>query len=209
MKNTIMKNTILKTVSLILFSTYLISCEKIEVEPSQEPTPAPTSFTIEQGQYNQIGVRYPNINDTLWGLVLNNPVSDSIKINKLLVNNTASSGSSSDVNLKLRFGHVNPDTLSNINFNGVMTLGFDGEVNFQLVNDWQTQVEWGDNGLYKFREVDAISEFNGCIVIDENHIDFSTGDYVNHSIEGLFYGDNRHFILEDTEGVQFILEKEF
>ena len=204
-----MKNTILNTAILVLISTSFISCEKIEAEPIQEPIPTPTSFTIEEGAYKQIAVKYPNINDTLWGLVLQNPISDSIKITRLLVNNTVSSGSSSDVNLKLRFGHVNPDTLSNINFNGVMTLGFDGEVNLQLVNDWQTQVEWGDNGLYKFREIDAISEFNGWIVIDENHIDFSSGDYINHSIGGLFYGNNIHFILEDSEGVQFILEKEF
>jgi hypothetical protein len=106
MKNTIMKNTILKTVSLVLISTYLISCEKIEAEPSQEPIPTPTSFTIEEGIYKQVGVRYPNIKDTLWGLVVENPVSDSIKINQLYINNTVSSGSSSEVYLKLRFGHV-------------------------------------------------------------------------------------------------------
>ena len=207
MKNTIMKNTILKTVSLVLISTYLISCEKIEVEPIQEPIPTPTSFTIEEGGYKQIGVRYPNINDTLWGLVVENPVSDSIKINQLSINNTVSSGSSSEVYLKLRFGHVNPDTLSNPNFEGVMTLGFDGEVNFQLVNDWQTQVEWGDNGFYNFREIDFMSEFDGWLVIDEKHVNTITGEYVEHYVEVLYLDSKRYFILEDSEGVQYILEK--
>lgn len=202
-----MKNTILKTVSLILFCTYLISCEKIEVDPIQAPISTPTSFTIEEGAYKQIAVKYPNIEDTLYGTIGGNDVSDSIKITQLLINTTVSSGSSSEVYLKLRFGHVNPDTLSNPNFEGVITLGFDGEVNFQLVNNWQTQVEWGDNGFYNFREIDLMEEFDGWVFLDDKRIDFTTGTYVEYTTSSVYMDNERYFILEDGEGVQFILRK--
>lgn len=202
-----MKNTILKTVSLILFCTYLISCEKIEVDPIQAPISTPTSFTIEEGAYKQIAVKYPNIKDTLYGTIGGNDVSDSIKITQLLINTTVSSGSSSEVYLKLRFGHVNPDTLSNPNFEGVITLGFDGEVNFQLVNNWQTQVEWGDNGFYNFREIDLMEEFDGWVFLDDKRIDFTTGTYVEYTTSSVYMDNERYFILEDGEGVQFILRK--
>ena len=195
----------LAVLALMMGST---SCEKIEVEPIQTPISTPTSFTIEEGVYKQIAVKYPNINDTLYGTIGGNDVSDSIKITQLLINTTVSSGNSSDVFIKLRFGHVNPDTLSNPNFNGVVTLGFDGEVNFQLVNDWQSQVEWGDNGFYNFREIDLMEKFDGWVFLDDKRIDFTTGTYVEYTTSSVYMDNERYFILENSEGVQFILRKE-
>lgn len=195
----------LAVLALMMGST---SCEKIEVEPIQTPISTPTSFTIEEGAYKQIAVKYPNINDTLYGTIGGNDVSDSIKITQLLINTTVSSGNSSDVFIKLRFGHVNPDTLSNPNFNGVVTLGFDGEVNFQLVNDWQSQVEWGDNGFYNFREIDLMEKFDGWVFLDDKRIDFTTGTYVEYTTSSVYMDNERYFILENSEGVQFILRKE-
>jgi hypothetical protein len=76
-----MKKTILKTVSLVLISTYLISCKKIEVEPSQEPTPLFTIYDCEASQelYDSLAFNH-QINGVAWMNTVDVSVKDSLAL---------------------------------------------------------------------------------------------------------------------------------